>query len=209
MKTVCVLFGGVSTEHLISGRSAFNIISGLKKANYNVVCVGITKKGKWIRYDGEIQAIYDGTWEENMGPVETPCLTKKNGIGISVKDFLVAVAGCEPDVVFPAVHGINCEDGTLQGLLELSGIPYVGCGVLASAIGMDKLQAKRVFQLARIPQCKYFSLARKDIEKNMALSIQKIEKKISYPCFLKPNNGGSSLGTRRVKDRARSEEHTS
>jgi len=206
MKTVCVLFGGVSTEHLISGRSAFNIISGLTKANYHVVCVGITKKGKWIRYDGEIQAIYDGTWEESIGHVDTPVLTKKNEIGISVKDFIAAVAGCMPDVVFPAVHGINCEDGTLQGLLELSGVPYVGCGVLASAIGMDKLQAKRVFQLARIPQCKYLSLTRKDVEKNMALSIQKIEKKIPYPCFLKPNNGGSSLGTRRVKNRAELEE---
>ena len=202
MKTVCVLFGGVSTEHLISGRSAFNIINGLKKARYHVVSVGITKKGKWIRYDGDLQAIYDGTWEEEAVSRPTPVLVDDSGSGLSVKDFLTTVAGCVPDVVFPAVHGINCEDGTLQGLLELSGIPYVGCGVLASAAGMDKLQAKRMFQLAKIPQCRYVSLQRKDIEHDIEQAMDKVEKKVPYPCFLKPNNGGSSVGTRRAKGRA-------
>lgn len=201
MKKVCVLFGGVSTEHLISGKSAYNIISGLKKANYNVVCVGITKKGKWIRYEGDVQTILDGTWEDNLSSAITPPAVVKAENGLSVRDFLTTVAGCVPDVVFPAVHGINCEDGTLQGLLELSGIPYVGCGVMASAIGMDKFQAKQLFHLARIPQCRHLAIQRKDIIKNSAQAIRKIEKKIPYPCFLKPNNGGSSVGTQRAKNR--------
>lgn len=206
MKTVCVLFGGVSTEHLISGRSAYNIISGLRKAKYNVVGVGITKKGKWIRYEGDIQTILDGTWEDNADAMKSPSMSKNYESGLSVKDFLTTIIGCVPDVIFPAVHGINCEDGTLQGLLELSGIPYVGCGVLSSAIGMDKSQARRNFQLAKIPQCRYIALQRRDIEKNLAQAVSKIEKKISYPCFLKPNNGGSSVGTRSAKNRKELEE---
>lgn len=263
MKTVCVLFGGVSTEHLISGRSAYNIITGLQRAEINVVCVGITKLGKWIRYEGDINFILDGSWEQYLGQVKTNVISSKssnsltdmntdglsignansltdrnntgglsagtvnvmstgNSIclpvenvktlsdenlkGLSVQDFLVSIIGLIPDVIFPAVHGINCEDGTLQGLLELSGIPYVGCGVLASAAGMDKLHAKRVFQSAKIPQCKYLSLQRKDIEKNMEQSLDKVERKISYPCFLKPNNGGSSVGTRSAKNREELEE---
>ncbi len=201
MKTVCVLFGGVSTEHLISGRSAYNIISGLEKAKYKVVCVGITKKGKWIRYEGDLQTILDGTWEENADAMKSPFILKNYENGISIKDFLTTIIGCVPDVIFPAVHGINCEDGTLQGLLELSGFPYVGCGVLASAIGMDKLQARRNFQLAKIPQCRYIALQRRNVVKNLAQAIAKVEKKIPYPCFLKPNNGGSSVGTRSAKNR--------
>ncbi len=201
MKTVCVLFGGVSTEYLISGRSAFNIIEALRKTKYKVVCVGITKKGRWIRYDGDLQAIYDGTWEELAALSQGPVTIKTGEAGLSVRDFIAAAAGCVPDVIFPAVHGINCEDGTLQGLLELSGIPYVGCGVLSSALGMDKLAAKQMFRLARIPQCKYLSLSRREVEKNIGQAIVKVEKKVSYPCFLKPNNGGSSVGTRAVRNR--------
>lgn len=201
MKTVCVLFGGVSTEHLISGRSAFNIIGGLRKANYHVVRVGITKQGQWIRYDGEDRDILEGTWENTLPEAAGPLTVAADGKGVSVKSFLASVIGCTPDVIFPAVHGINCEDGTLQGLLELSGIPYVGCGVLASAAGMDKLHAKRVFQSAKIPQCKYLAVTRKEVANNMDAAIRKIEKKVGYPCFLKPNNGGSSVGTRSAKNK--------
>ena len=214
MKTVCVLFGGVSTEYLISGRSAYNIINGLRKAQYNVICVGITKKGKWIRYAGEDTPILEGTWEDHLETTQSETLNYSNGLektqsetldfsngmGVSIRDFIGSVIGCIPDVIFPALHGINCEDGTLQGLLELSGIPYAGCGVLASAAGMDKLHAKRIFQSAKIPQCKYMEIKRLEIDKNISKAISKIEKKIPYPCFLKPSNGGSSVGTRSAKN---------
>lgn len=201
MKTVCVLFGGVSTEHLISGRSAYNIITGLKKAKLNTICVGITKNGEFIRYNESLEYVKDGTWEEHLTQTVQTLTHEKGSIGFSVKDFLVTIIGEAPDVIFPAVHGINCEDGTLQGLLELSNIPYVGCGVLASAAGMDKVHAKRIFGAVKIPQCKYISVKRSDIEKDIEKVILKVENKLGYPCFLKPNNGGSSVGTQSAKNK--------
>ncbi|MHB1484950.1 MAG: D-alanine--D-alanine ligase family protein [Saccharofermentanales bacterium] len=201
IRSICILFGGVSTEHLISGRSAYNIITTLQKRKLNITCVGITKSGQWIRYNGDDRAILDGTWEEKINPSEPLSLIQSGISGFSVRDFLVTIIGNVPDVIFPAVHGINCEDGTLQGLLELSGIPYVGCGVLASAVCMDKIHAKKIFAAARIPQCKYIGIQRTDIKKDISACISRIEMKIGYPCFLKPNNGGSSVGTKSAKNR--------
>lgn len=202
MKTVCVLFGGVSTEHLISQKSAYNIIRGLRKAGYNVCCTGITKMGEWLAFDGEDSAILDGSWEDLASEKSFEKSVIVRGKGVTIKDFLVSVMGCEPDIIFPALHGINCEDGTLQGLLELSGIPYVGCTVLASAAGMNKVHAKQIFKNAGIPQCKHIAVSRSSIKKNMDQVIKKIENKLGYPCFLKPNNGGSSVGTVVAKNAA-------
>lgn len=201
IRTVCVLFGGVSTEHLISGRSAFNIITTLRKLKLTIICIGITKSGQWVKYIGEDRAILDGTWEEMLHPSEPLPLLQAISVGFSIRDFLLTIVGSVPDVIFPAVHGINCEDGTLQGLLELSGIPYVGCGVLASAACMDKIHAKKIFGAVRIPQCKYIGIQRLDIKSDISQCIDKIERKIGYPCFLKPNNGGSSVGTMSAKNR--------
>ncbi|MHB1455053.1 MAG: D-alanine--D-alanine ligase family protein [Saccharofermentanales bacterium] len=192
--TVCVLFGGVSTEHIISLRSAYNVILSLKKAGYTVVPVGITRTGKWVLFTGEDTCILDGTWEESTAP---SVMVSYSG-GISVRDFISGIAGGVPDVIFPVIHGINCEDGTVQGLLELSGIPYVGCNVLASAAGMDKLHSKRIFKAAGIPQCRFIAATRTEITGGMDKLENGISRKVGYPCFLKPNNGGSSVGTRRV-----------
>lgn len=195
MKKVCVLFGGESTEHIVSLRSACNIIDALDKAGYEVCCTGITEKGQWIPYEGETAAILDGTWERcistNGKNQKAPC----SGKGVTVKDFLVSVMGCEPDIIFPAVHGINCEDGILQGLLELSKIAYVGCDVLSSAAAMKKSHAKQIFTAAGIPQCKSMTVSREEIENNKEKTAEKIEKTIGFPCFLKPDSGGSSVGT--------------
>jgi D-alanine-D-alanine ligase len=194
IRTVCVLFGGVSTEHMISLRSAYNVISALRKAGFKVLPVGITASGRWARFCGPDDRILSGTWEEATEPVNLPSPVA----GISIREFLCSIAGGEPDVVFPVVHGINCEDGTIQGLLELSGIPYVGCNVLASAAGMDKLHAKRIFRTAGIPQCRYLAVTRADLQRGIGKIQARIERRIGYPCFLKPNNGGSSVGTKRV-----------
>ena len=157
LRKVLVIFGGVSTEHLISLRSAFNIISGLRRAGLTVLPVGIARNGDWLAYNGPVEAIRDGSWEQlareqdaqrQVVPVRSP------------RDFVTQFHDQVPDVIFPAVHGINCEDGTLQGLMELSGLPYVGCGVLASAAGMDKMHAKMIFKAARIPQCRYMAVSR-------------------------------------------------
>jgi D-alanine-D-alanine ligase len=194
-QTVLVLFGGVSTEYAISLRSAYNIIGGLRAAGYRVVRVGITPQGDWLRFDGPDEAIAADTWQ-NLAqaaadqaavlPIRSP------------RDFIVALCGCVPDCVFPAVHGINCEDGALQGLLRLSGLPTVGCGVLASAACMDKLHARQVFRAAHIPQCKATSATREQIRRNAASVAERAARKVGYPCFLKPSNGGSSVGTCRA-----------
>ena len=200
METVCVIFGGVSTEHLISQRSAYNIIKGLRKAGYNVSRVGITKMGEWLAFEGDDEAVLDGSWED----LSTEKSFEKNvvirGKGVTVQDFLISIIGVKPDIIFPAVHGINCEDGTLQGMLELSKIPYVGCDVVSSAMAMNKLYAKQIFKAANIPQCKYFPVDRSLIKKDAEKAAKKAEEKIGYPCFLKPNSGGSSVGTYIAKD---------
>ena len=195
-KKVLVLFGGVSTEHLISCRSACNILSGLRKAGYSVIRVGITKDGRWGRFDGTDEEIRDMKWADRL---TFSTITGKGPA--SVRDFILAAAGGEvPDVIFPAVHGINCEDGSLQGLLELSGFPYVGSGVLASAVLMDKLYSKRLFAKARIPQCRYTYAARRQIRRDAGKVAAEIAQDIGFPCFLKPSNGGSSVGTMRADD---------
>lgn len=194
IETVCVLFGGVSTEHIISLRSAYNVILSLKKAGFKVVTVGISRTGKWVLFMGEDACILDGTWEE----YSTPSIMVSYTGGISVHDFIAGIAGVVPDVIFPVIHGINCEDGTVQGLLELSGIPYVGCNVLASAAGMDKIHSKRIFRTAGIPQCRFIAATRTEITGSMDKLERNVSRKIGYPCFIKPNNGGSSVGAMRV-----------
>ena len=196
--SIMVLFGGVSTEYLISLRSAYNIIQGLRETGCRVMPVGITPAGDWYRYNGPDEDIPADRWREHItasggqpaavAPIRSP------------RAFIVAICGCEPDCIFPAVHGINCEDGALQGLLTLSGFPYVGCGVLASAAGMDKLHAKMVFRYARIPQCRFTSAARTDIKRDVQAVAGKVAAATGFPCFLKPSNGGSSIGTCRAAD---------
>lgn len=194
---VLVLFGGISTEYLISCRSAFNIISGLRAAGFGVMRAGITRQGEWLRYDGPDEAIDEDRWEPiarqfpagTANPVRSP------------RDFILQFCDRELDVVFPAVHGINSEDGTLQGLLQLSGFPYVGCGVLASAAAMDKRFAKMIFKTARLPQCPYTSAEREAIENDPGQVADAVIAAVGLPCFLKPSNGGSSIGTARADTR--------
>ena len=200
VRTVAVLFGGVSTEHLVSGRSAYNILQALRSAGFDAIRIGITTKGRWIRYEGPDEAIRDCTWEKGLVEYGYPSLLHGGPLGVEPGDFLRSVAGCEVDAVFPAVHGINCEDGTLQGYLELTGIPYVGCGVLASAACMDKLYAKRLFREARIPQCRYTWATRSEILRDPGKTAARVAGKVGLPCFLKPSNGGSSVGTMRADD---------
>ena len=193
-KTIMVLFGGVSTEYLVSLRSAYNIIGGLRQSRDKIIRVGITPQGEWLRFDGSDDAIRDDQWQDIAREQADASRVFPN----SPADWITGLCGCRPDVIFLAVHGINCEDGTLQGLLELTGIPYVGSGVLASAGGMDKLHAKLVFQKARIPQCRYTSARRESIEQDPVAVAKTIAADVGFPCFLKPNNGGSSVGTMRA-----------
>lgn len=194
MKNILVLFGGVSTEHLVSCRSAFNIIRGLRSAGLNVLRVGITKKGEWLRFLADDEDIKADNWEE----IARRAIADRRVYyqpAMSPREFIINVAGETPDVIFPAVHGINCEDGVLQGFLEMAAIPYVGAGVLSSAICMDKATSKQLIALHGIEQCNFTISQRYDIVEDLESELLRVEEAIGYPSFLKPSNGGSSVGT--------------
>lgn len=194
-ETVMALFGGVSTEHMVSCRSALNIISGLRAHGYEVVPVGITKAGSWLPFLLPDEEMTAPDWEERAATALAASGRVARPVA-SVRDFLVELCGgTEPDIIYPAVHGINCEDGALQGLLQLSGIPYVGSHVLASAACMDKAHAKIVVGSIGVPQVPHSICRRHDIQKDAQAVAKRVIAELGLPCFLKPANGGSSVGT--------------
>ena len=195
-KTVAVLFGGQSSEHSVSLVSATTIISNMDSEKYFIIPVGITKEGKWLMYNGPVENIKNGDWEKYGTPaVLSPDAGMKGIIKIvGDKAKIIPV-----DVVFPVLHGAWGEDGTIQGLLELAKIPYVGCGVLASSVSMDKVYTKIICKDAGIPQANYTWVFASDIEKEDTL--KRIEKEIGYPLFIKPSNAGSSVGISKATNR--------
>lgn len=197
-KTVAVIFGGQSSEHEVSRNSAVLMLTALDKEKYQVLPVGITKEGQWLIYNGPVEHIKNGEWEKYGTPVcLSPDATKKALLKIvngRAKEIPV-------DVVIPVLHGAWGEDGTIQGLFEMAQIPYVGCGVLASAVSMDKVYTKMIAKNARIPQAKYIWLHKADLEKNREKMMNQVEKKLGYPCFVKPSNAGSSVGISKAKNR--------
>ncbi len=190
---VGIIFGGRSGEHEVSLVSATSIINALDPSKYEIIPVGITKEGKWLSSAEVLHALRSGktqlTLEEKL---VLPDPTRKSLVNVS------APMGSpdEPrlDVVFPVIHGTYGEDGTLQGLLELAGIPYVGAGVLASSVGMDKVVQKELFRQAKIPIAPFLYFLSSKYQSNSKKIISLIEKKIGYPCFVKPANSGSSVG---------------
>lgn len=195
-KTVVVLFGGQSSEHEVSCVSARTVIQALDAEKYDVVRIGITKDGHWLFVEST-EAIADGSWmNSKISAIISPDATKQEVICIG-PDGTKTV---HVDVVFPVLHGLYGEDGTVQGLLELAKLPYVGCGVIASAIGMDKLYAKIVVDTLGIAQAKYVSVHKSELSA-MAQAIEKVETKLEYPVFVKPSNAGSSKGISKAHDR--------
>ena len=177
MKTIGIIYGGISTEHDISIMSAKSVISNLNKEKYKIKELYINKYGKWFEIiDGKKEEIYNLIWV--------------------LKDL---------DIAFPVLHGVGGEDGTVQGMLEILGIPYVGCGVFASSVGMDKIYTKILFEKAEIPQTPYVYV--KNIKDNYVIinekfdeeefEIKKITDKIKFPMFVKPSNSGSSFGVKK------------
>jgi len=218
-KKVAVVFGGQSSEHEVSRVSAESVIRNISAEKFDVVMIGITKDGNWLNYNGPIEKIGSGEWEALAR--EKARVSLNNGLsgqvsyGLRVEDNKLAqttarsileAAGAEEEnngieVVFPVLHGCNGEDGTIQGLFELAGIPYVGPGVLASAMGMDKIYSKIVFEKEGIPQGNYLALNRKRIQSSLDDVIAEVESLLSYPCFVKPSNAGSSVGVGKAHDR--------
>lgn len=196
---VCVIFGGKSPEHNISLKSATSVISNLDKEKYDLYMVGITKTGEWYNYTGDVSKL------ENDGWLEDKTLLKKAIISPDSSDKALIIFGdttefVNIDVVFPVLHGENGEDGTIQGLLELSGIKYVGMGVLSSAVAMDKAYTKMIFDNAGIPQADWITVIDRDMQ-NKENVYDAIENKLGYPCFVKPCNTGSSVGVGKAHDR--------
>lgn len=190
-KTVVVLFGGQSSEHEVSRVSATTVINNIDSDKYYIIPVGITKGGKWMLYTGPVENITNGEWEKYATPaIISPDASQKALLKI-VGDKLKVIP---IDIVFPVLHGLYGEDGSIQGLLELSQIPYVGCGVLSSSISMDKLYTKIVVEAQKdIAQAEYIKVYRNELI-DIETIVYNIEQKIGYPCFIKPSNAGSSVG---------------
>lgn len=198
-QNVMLMFGGISGEYDVSLKSVSSIYSHINKEKYNIYIVGITREGQWIHYDGGIDNILNDTWmnygvegtEINLIPVKGKQvgLTLSNGKHIDI------------DVIFPVLHGPYGEDGKIQGLFEISKIPYVGCGVLASSVGMDKLVCKNVFSQIGLPQVSYTYTTKYMFDINRENELNKIESKLNYPIFIKPANMGSSVGISKAVDR--------
>lgn len=174
---VAVLFGGISPEHEVSLVSASSVIAALDKTKYTVMPIGITKDGAWLTGDNSLEKL-------------------KNADITNSSSFFDPG---EADVIFPVLHGTFGEDGAIQGLLECTGIPYVGCGVLASAIGMDKAVQKQILRDAGLPIMPYLEVRKDDFDENNPLINEKIAS-LGMPVFVKPANMGSSIGVHKVKD---------
>jgi D-alanine-D-alanine ligase len=193
-----VLFGGRSGEHEVSLVSAMSVMNALDREKYDVVPIGITRQGRWISSRRALELLKER--HEGDPGQERFLLPEPSRQG------LISLDGThEPpvglDVVFPVVHGTYGEDGTLQGLLELAGIPYVGSGVLGSAVGMDKIVQKQLFEQAGIRVARYVCFLSDDARERSGRIVALVEKQLRYPVFTKPANTGSSVGISKAHNR--------
>jgi D-alanine-D-alanine ligase len=202
-KLVAVIFGGRSGEHEISIRSAKTVIEQIESEKYDLIPLAISRTGDWLSPKDSLSLLPDETqdhyrkcWGEP--PPHKFVVSGDASIGgllsIETNDIL------KIDVIFPVLHGTYGEDGTIQGLFEMANIPYVGCGVLASACGMDKVAMKILFREAGLPICNYVWFLRSEWAAKPREIVQQIGVRIGYPCFVKPANLGSSVGVSRAAD---------
>ena len=198
--SVCILFGGISPEHEVSLRSAESVLNNIDHSKYNVFPVGITKEGEWILFGGKDYSMLPaGTWKTHpdnrkaaISPVRGQGLLRFEGDCV-VQERI--------DVVFPVLHGENGEDGAMQGLLQMAGIPYVGPHVSASAVAMDKTLTKLVVDQAGVPQAVWHLVNRSDLGNHMENTLDTLENRFRYPMFIKPAGTGSSVGVSKASDR--------
>ncbi|MFL6231143.1 MAG: D-alanine--D-alanine ligase family protein [Pyrinomonadaceae bacterium] len=201
-----VIFGGRSGEHEVSVRSARSVIEAIDREKYDVIPLAITKEGHWLSPADSMGLLPAETARrvpEKMGGRKESLTI----VGDPSRAGLVAL-GAEGrrtsslpfDVIFPVLHGTYGEDGTLQGLLEMAGVPYVGCGVLASACGMDKVMMKALFERAGLPVCRYTWFARSEWERDRQRVARRVARQLGFPSFVKPANLGSSVGISKAVD---------
>ena len=197
---VCVLFGGISPEHAVSLRSAESVLNNMDPEKYNIYPVGITRQGQWLLFGSENYSLLPGgAWEDcpdNCRAMISP--VRGEGLLIHGPEGLRQV---KLDVVFPVLHGENGEDGAMQGLMQLAGIPCVGPQVSASAVAMDKTLTKLVVDQAGLPQAAWMLVRRNELGHRLDQILDQLEKKFRYPMFVKPAGTGSSVGVSKAADR--------
>ena len=203
-KTICIICGGVSTEHEISLLSSRFIIENIDLNKYNLKIIIISKKGNWFLYDGDINDIKKEQWlskENHIKPVTISLLPNKKGFFIINNDNSVTFE--KIDVVFPVLHGRNGEDGSLQALFKIANIPFVGCDYVSSAICMDKELSHIILNNANINTSSYIALTKYQFENSdFGILEDNCSKKLKYPMFVKPANAGSSIGVKKVLDKS-------
>ena len=198
--SVCVLFGGISPEHEVSLRSAESVLNNIDFTKYHVLPVGITRQGQWFLFGGkDYSQLPAGTWMDH--PDNVACaISPVRGQGLLC--FEDGAMFTRPiDVVFPVLHGENGEDGAMQGLMQMAGIPYVGPHVAASAVAMDKTLAKLVVDHAGVPQAAWHLVRRTDLANRLEQTLDALEQKFAYPMFVKPAGTGSSVGVSKADHR--------
>jgi D-alanine-D-alanine ligase len=208
---VGVIFGGKSGEHEVSLRSATSVMAALDKSKYEVIPLGIAKSGQWLVGGDPMKLLTEAAEAEQAdlaagaaAGAPARSLTTLAAPSGSLLPAIVNSAGSRLprlDVVFPVLHGPRGEDGTIQGLLEMAGLPYVGAGVLASAVGMDKIVQKDVFRQYGLPAVDDVAIKRRDWESAPLAAIEAVERRLAYPVFVKPANLGSSVGISKAHDR--------
>lgn len=204
---VGVIFGGRSGEHEVSIRSATAVIETLDRKRFDVLPIAITKEGKWLStadslrlLPPNVQSLVGSGYTLESGAVAILGDPSHKGL-ISLEGGVHPLPAERLDVVFPTLHGPFGEDGTLQGLLEMADIPYVGCNVLASACGMDKVTMKALFVQAGLPICRHLWFLRSHWQRDQEKVLRKVARELGFPCFVKPANLGSSVGVSRAKDK--------
>ena len=195
--SLAVIFGGVSSEHEVSRMSVTSILENLYNERYVVHMVGITKEGRWLLYTGPVEDILSGAWEQ--GPVTPAFLSPDPSVHglVALRDGKAETI--HVDVIFPALHGKNGEDGTIQGLFQLSGIPYVGCDTESSAICMDKAVTHSLLSSADIEQAHYLWFYADRFDAAPDTIKNKIQARLDFPVFVKPASAGSSVGVSKVE----------
>ncbi|MDD6728732.1 MAG: D-alanine--D-alanine ligase [Eubacteriales bacterium] len=195
--TLAIIFGGVSSEHDISCISAKGIISNIDYNKYNLVLIGITKQGKWYIFNDNVDLLPNDMWlnSPSLVPAFISPDASVHGV-VTAKGEIIRL-----DAVFPVLHGKNGEDGTIQGLLQMAQIPFVGCDCTSSGVCMDKAITNSVADAYSIPQAKWCAFTSYDYNKNPELCLDEAIQKLGLPIFVKPANAGSSVGISKAHDR--------
>lgn len=207
-----VIFGGRSAEHDVSLRSALTVMAALEAAGHDIVPLGVTREGRWLtgsdpmaalQAQSPLFALGDGVERARGSVVDAVEDLALQGLQHAEAAVIPSNGWAgELDIIFPVLHGPMGEDGTVQGLFELAGLPYVGAGVMSSAVAMDKAIAKQLFAQAGIPQVAWLTMLRKEWERFADQLKLDIEREVGFPCFVKPANLGSSIGVSKVHEAA-------